>query len=157
MSGEASLQGIRGWLVLVAIGLCVQPLILVKTLRDNARAFAPGTWSALTTPGSPVYHPLWAPLLVAEVVVNAVLLGWALVLLYQFFAKKRVFPRAVVTFIAASLAVVIGDHAFASAIPTARAQFTAKEATDIGRAALSAAIWIPYFLRSRRVAATFVT
>lgn len=156
MSDARGLQGIRGWLLLVALGLCLQPLILLKTLRDNARAFEPETWRVLTMPGSRVYHPLWAPLLIAEVVVNAALLVGAAALLYLFFTTKRVFPRAVIAFMAASFAVTLADYAVTSAIPAARAQFTAKEAADIGRSALSAAIWIPYFLRSQRVAATFV-
>lgn len=156
MSDARGLQGIRGWLLLVALGLCLQPLILLKTLRDNARAFEPETWRVLTMPGARAYHPLWAPLLIAEVVVNAALLVGVAVLLYLFFTTKRVFPRAAIAFMAASFVVTLGDYAFTGAIPAARAQFTAKEAADIGRSALATAIWIPYFLRSRRVAATFV-
>ena len=90
--GEPNLRGIRGWLILVAIGLCVQPLILVKTLSESSTAFVPDTWRVLTTPGSPAFHPLWAPLLIGEVVVNVALLVWSAVLLYQFFRARRALP-----------------------------------------------------------------
>lgn len=152
-----SLQGLRGWLIFVAIGLCIQPLILVKTLADNLGAFAPETWQALTTPGSRAYHPLWAPLLVAEVAVNVALLLGSGFLLYFFFTKKRIFPKAVIAFMVANLVVVLGDQAAVSAIPQARAQIGPNEYRQIGRAVLAAAIWIPYFLRSKRVHATFVS
>jgi len=152
----ARLQGLRGWLIFVAIGLCLQPLILVKTLADNLGAFAPETWQTLTTPGSRAYHPLWAPLLVAEVAVNAGLLLGSGLLLYLFFTKKRIFPKAAIAFMAASLVVVFADNAAASAIPQARAQVGSDEYRQIGRAVVAAAIWIPYFLRSKRVHATFV-
>jgi hypothetical protein len=155
-SSDARLQGLRGWLIFVAIGLCIQPLILVKTLADNLGAFKPETWQALTTPGSRAYHPLWAPLLVAEVAVNVGLLLGSGLLLYLFFTKKRIFPKAVIAFMVANLGVVLGDQAGASAIPQARAQIGPNEYRQIGRAVVAAAIWIPYFLRSKRVHATFV-
>ena len=155
-SSDARLQGLRGWLILVAIGLCLQPLVLVKTLADNLGAFKPETWQALTTPGSRAYHPLWAPLLVAEVAVNVGLLLGSGILLYLFFTKKRFFPRAVIGFMVLSLVVVLADNAAVSAIPQARAQVGPSEYNQIVRAVIAAAIWIPYFLRSKRVHATFV-
>lgn len=154
--GDDNLKGIGGWLILVAIGLCLQPLLLLRTLAQNTKVFTSDTWRALTTPGEPAYHPLWAPLLAAEAVVNVGLLACAVVLLFSFFRKRRGFPRLAVAYMTASLAVVLADFAATSAIPAARAQMTAKDAADIGRSVLGAAVWIPYFLKSRRVAATFV-
>lgn len=151
------LRGIGGWLILVAIGLCLQPLLLLKALYDNVGIFRADTWDALTTPGSPAYHPLWAPFLIAEAGANLVLLAWAGVLLYVFFTKARRFPRMAVAYLAVSLLAVLADFAVANAIPAARAQLTASEFGQVGRSMIGAAIWIPYFLRSRRVAATFVT
>ena len=150
------LKGIGGWLILVAVGLCLQPLLLLKALSENATAFKPDTWGVLTTPGTSAYHPLWAPLLVAETGVNLVLVAWSGVLLYFFFSKGRRFPRMVIVYMGVSVAAVIADLAVANAIPVARARLTASEYGQVARSVIGAAIWIPYFLRSRRVAATFV-
>ena len=149
-------EGIGGWLILVAIGLCVQPVLLLKAIADNVAIFDPDTWRALTTPGAPAYHPLWAPLLLGETGVNLVLFAWSGVLLYVFFAKRRGFPRLVVAYMGVSLAAVLADLALARTIPSAQAHLTASDYRQVGRSAISAAVWIPYFLRSRRVAATFV-
>jgi len=149
-------EGLGGWLILVAIGLCVQPVLLLKAIADNVAIFDPDTWRALTTPGVPAYHPLWAPLLLGETGVNLVLFAWSGVLLYVFFAKRRGFPRLVVAYMGVSLAAVLADLALARAIPSAQAHLTASDYRQVGRSAISAAVWIPYFLRSRRVAATFV-
>ena len=124
-SSDARLQGLRGWLILVAIGLSLQPLVLVKTLADNLGAFV------------------------------GLLVGSG-ILLYLFFTKKRFFPKAVIGFMVLSLVVVLADNAAVSAIPQARAQLGPREYKQIVRAVIAAAIWIPYFLRSKRVHATFV-
>jgi hypothetical protein len=153
---ETKLEGIGGWLILVAIGLCVQPMLLLKAIADNVAIFETDTWRVLTTPGAPAYHPLWAPLLVGETGVNLVLFAWSGVLLYVFFARKRGFPRLVVAYMGVSLAAVLGDLAVARAIPSAQVRLTPSDYGQVGRSAISAAVWIPYFLRSRRVAATFV-
>ena len=149
-------EGIGGWLILVAIGLCVQPVLLLKAIADNVAIFDPDTWRALTTPGVPAYHPLWAPLLLGETGVNLVLFAWSGVLLYVFVAKRRGFPRLVVAYMGVSLAAVLADLALARTIPSAQAHLTASDYRQVGRSTISAAVWIPYFLRSRRVAATFV-
>ena len=124
-SSDARVQGLRGWLIFVAIGLCLQPLVLVKTLADNLGAFV------------------------------GLLVGSG-ILLYLFFTKKRFFPKAVIGFMVLSVVVVLADNAAVSAIPQARAQLGPSEYKQIVRAVIAAAIWIPYFLRSKRVHATFV-
>ena len=52
----------------------------------------------VTRPGTRAYHPLFGPLIVGELVLNAVLLLWVLGLLYLFFAKGRSFRVAMITF-----------------------------------------------------------
>ena len=63
--------GIGGWLVLPFLGLVLAPLLVLATLmRDLVPAFDAPTWSALTTPGGPAYHPMWAPYLIVSLAVN---------------------------------------------------------------------------------------
>lgn len=60
-------KGIRDWLLIPAIGLLISPFVLIVQLQELMRSvFAPGVWAALTSPESPAYHPLWAPLLIFE-------------------------------------------------------------------------------------------
>ena len=72
--------------------------------------------------------------MVQTLLMGAFFMG-SLPLLYLFFRKRRAFPRLAIGFLAAS--VVVRHQASCSAV--------------------TAAIWIAYFVRSRRVAATFVT
>jgi hypothetical protein len=60
-----------GWLFLIGIGMVVNPLRLLFLIgRDLIPSFSGETWTILTTPGTTVYHPLWAPLLIFELLGN---------------------------------------------------------------------------------------
>ena len=53
-------KGLRGWLILPAIGLIVAPLRLgINLMKDFWPIFRDGYWPVLTTPGTEAYHPLW--------------------------------------------------------------------------------------------------
>src|SRR5262249_1621835 len=80
--------GIGGWLMLVAVALCLTPIRIAAELLATLRPLNSALWHALTTPGTRAYHPLFAPWIVGQLVVYSVLLLWALGLLYLFFAKK---------------------------------------------------------------------
>src|SRR5215470_7316419 len=105
LRGHTAPSGVGGWLYLVALGLCLTPVRLVAEIVRGLRPLDPATWHAVTTPGGRAYHPLFGPLIVGELVANA-----------------------------------IGPSVYGA----------------LAGSALVVLVWVPYLLRSRRVANTFV-
>lgn len=149
-------RGIGGWLIPVAIGLCVLPLRLLADLASNLLpAFKAQTWQALTTPTSREYDPLWAPLLIGELVVSLALLALSVITILLFFGKKRRAPSMIITVFALGIGLQIADLSATQAIPAA-AKITRGDLLRLLQSVTTAAIWVPYFICSRRVRATFV-
>lgn len=149
-------RGLGGWLVLVMIGLIVSPIrigILVGTIVLSL--FQGGTWEVLTTPGSEHYHPLWAPLLIFELAINGAFILAGVALLALFFAKSRRFPRMFILYVAISLIFQIVDYVLGEQIPAVAAA-GAESNVEIARTVITAVIWVPYMLVSKRVKNTFV-
>ena len=153
---QSAPSGIGGWLILVAIGLCLTPLRIGAEIIQGARALEPVAWRAVTTPGSPAYHSLLGPLIVGEMVANVALLAWTCVLLYLFFTTRRAFPRAMIGFLIVRVAIQMADIFVARSIPVAAASIGPRVYGSVGANLLVVFVWVPYFLKSRRVAATFV-
>ena len=153
---QRAASGIGGWLILVAIGLCLTPLRIGPEIVQGVRSLQPGAWRAVTTPGSPAYHPLFGPLIVGELVANLALLLWALVLLYLFFTKRRPFPLAMIAFLIVRVAIQMADIFVARSIPLAAGSIGPRVYGSLAGNLLVVLVWVPYFLKSRRVAATFV-
>ena len=85
---EMTYERIGGWLILLGIGLVISPFkVGVTMVKDLWPAFTNGHLELLTTPGSHAYHPLWAPLLIFEVVGNTGTIVMCLVTLWFFFHK----------------------------------------------------------------------
>jgi len=153
---QSAPSGIGGWLILIAIGLCLTPIRIGAEIVQGVRSLQPLAWRAVTTPGSPAYHPLFGPLISGEMVANVVLLVWALVLLYLFFTKRRAFPRAMIAFLIVRVAIQMADIFVASSIPVAAGSIGPRVYGSLAGNLLVVLVWVPYFLKSRRVAATFV-
>jgi len=152
---QAAPSGIGGWLYLIAIGLCLTLIRLGMEIVRGLRPLNPATWHAVTTPGMPAYHPLFGPLIVGELVTNAALLVWVIVLLYLFFAKRRAFPSAMIAFLIARLMVQFADMFVARMIPAAAASIGPAVYGALAGGLLVVLIWVPYLQKSRRVATTF--
>ena len=153
--GTGAPQGIGGWLVLMGIGLVLLPFRLLGSLAGALQVLEPETWRRLTTPSSPVYHPAWGPVILAEFLANAIFLGGAGVLLYLFFKKRRAFPKVAIGFMVANVIFQMFEVAMGRIVlPGTPAD---KEIGQLMLAVVSGAIWISYLKLSRRVAATFVT
>ncbi len=145
-----------GWLVLVGFGLIVSPIRLIWSLFPMYfEIFTNGSWEVLTTPGTDVYSSLWAPVLLAEIVLNCGLIISWLYAIYLFFQKKKAFPTVYITIAACSLAFIILDALAIAAVLPDEPLFDADTSKELLRGFISAFIWIPYMRISKRVKATF--
>lgn len=149
--------GIRGWLILPLLGLFLSPFRISFFLyQEMWPIFSQGYWAILTTPTNETYHPYWAPLLVFEIVGNLLLIVATLAALYFFLTKSRYTPQIMIAWLAFILAFNVLDFFLADLIPAVAAQDDFESAKELARACIAAVIWIPYFLISKRVKATFV-
>lgn len=156
-AGTAGPSGLGGWLILPAIGLFLTPVRILTYLgRDLLPLFQDGSWEMLTTPGSEFYHHLWAPLIVFEIVGNLSFAIFAVVLIFLFFGKSHRFPALMIAFLLANLAFILSDLLLVGFIPGLGEAVDAEIYGEIARGVVGAAIWVPYFLVSKRVKNTFV-
>ncbi len=151
-----ALEGIRGWLVLPAIGVALSPLVAVVTLAMGLDAYSLASWNALGTPGGDSYHALWIPLLLFELTVALGLLVLSVLVAVLFFQRRRRTPLLYVVMMATSVAASLLSLIVTARIPGAFEAITEQEWKDLARTAIAACVWIPYFLVSRRVRSTFI-
>lgn len=138
---RAALVGIRGWLLLPAIGLLMGVTVGGLGLLGMLRAY------------SGVAATQYAGLFLLELFAQAALVAYAAYATVRFFGKKRDAPSAIIGLLVANLTasallLVLELNAGATLL-----------AIENGRAlvqgGIAAAIWIPYFRVSERVKATF--
>jgi transglutaminase-like putative cysteine protease len=157
LPSDPNLSGIGGWLLLVAFGVTLRPLVLLGSIAGTLRqTFDQSFWAAITTPGSAAYQKGLGLLIVAEMIGNTVMLAGAAVMIGLFYNRKRGFPvffivMAVFTFVFLAL-----DSVAAAYLVKADAKVLAESYRLVAQAAGQAVIWIPYMCVSRRVRATFV-
>lgn len=151
---DPNLSGLGGWLILVAIGVIINPLSILAFITKNAAAYTPETWHNLTDPSSAAYNGYWAPLLIFELLVNLTSIVFSLLLLVLFFQRRRTFPVLYIIFLAYAAITATLDHFFTFLIPTIT--HTQEPDTTMIRTFLVCLVWIPYMLVSKRVKATFV-
>ena len=91
-----------------------------------------------------------------EMIFNTALFLFGLFLIYLFFTKKRLFPKAYIAISLAAIAFILLDAGVAKLVIPAVPMFDTETVTNLVRASVAAAIWIPYMLVSKRVKATFI-
>lgn len=157
MRNEKNLQGLKGWLILVAIGLIIAPIRLLSVeLPMYNEILNDGTWEVLTSVDSELYHPLWAPLLSMEIAFNLIMLVASLYLIVLFFGKHYLFPRVFITIMLVTAVFMPIDAWLVTQVAPNEPFFDTQTLRDFLRTLVSAAIWVPYMLVSKRVKATFV-
>jgi transglutaminase-like putative cysteine protease len=149
-------SGLGGWLLLVALGVVVSIFRLARDMLGLLPSFTTDAWIAVATEGGSAYHPLWGPLLLFELVGNAAWLTGYGVLAVLFLQRRSSAPHVFIAVAVGGLLLTGLDLMLAGMIPKAAQSVSAKDWGGLVRQGLSAVIWTSYFLRSRRVRATFV-
>ncbi len=139
---QADLVGIRGWLILPAIGLSAGPIIGIVAL-----GYATTLFSDVAAAGQ-------GGLYAFELAMEFALLGLMIFAAVRFFGKRSNAPK----FIVGLLIVAIGIVALQLAVELSvgARDFAIESIKQLVRNIIGAAIWIPYFVVSKRVKATFI-
>jgi len=154
---EKQYDKIGGWLILVAIGLIITPVrLIVFILTDLLTAFSPENWHLLTTPGTEAYHPLWAPILIFELVGNFMFFLFSIIVAIYFFQRDKIAPKMIIIFLLSNLIFVAVDYFIGNLIPFVRDLNNTQSTNELIRIVIGCLIWVPYFLMSKRVKGTFV-
>ncbi len=142
------LSGIGGWLVLPAIGLVLSPILYAVTI---VRSFVSGF-------GYNVFENVLFGILL---LIKVGLFVFICILAYSFFKKSKATPHLFARYMQALLGVsciyflhgVFIQYWKYGLVHSYAGPLLSSNLIGI---AIACAIWIPYFRRSRRVAATFL-
>ncbi len=151
----ASLNGIGGWLVLLAIGQMLLPLRLLNPLYNGLSAtMDTSSWRSLTDPIESSYNAWWAPTLLFELFFNLGTFVFVVLLIALFFTRRAAWRRAFALFLIFFLLGAVIDTVLVDRIASA-AEPVLTSVADLAPTVLAAAVWIPYVSFSKRVKATF--
>ena len=156
MQSDTELKGLRGWLVVLAIGMCIQPVRLLVEFIQLMEVFELNTWISLTTPGAELYHPLLQLLLLFELIFNIFWIEFAVLMIVLFFQKRWSFPKIYIIYLLVIFSMMVIDLVVAEAIPTLNDDNLAETIKELFRQGVYTIIWSLYLIKSERVKNTFV-
>jgi hypothetical protein len=140
-----NLNGLAGWLILIGLGILIQPLKdLYGIFSINLPAFA----SIASQSGSSQYSTLYN-IAVYELINNIIFVIALIYLNILFYQKKKMFPRFFIIYLIGNFVLILIDYLMLSGV------IASPDASSLGIVLLQMIVWIPYFLNSRRVKATF--
>lgn len=154
--GGTDLVGIAGWLMLPALALTLRPFLLLKGIWPTVALMVDRpSWIAATDGESVGYISGFYAVALAEGLIGALFVAWAAVLLPQFFRRKESLPLSFVVHLI-GFAVWGAIHVvWLRQVPLPDATPLATDISEVVKLFGVAAIWVPYFLVSRRVKLTF--
>ncbi len=149
---------IGGWLILVAIGITVTPLRVCYDMFNSPEFYNSNVWNNLIGIDTSTRNLLTGLLMIVEMLYNFTFLVFSLLVVFLFYNRRTILPRfAIILFSTAIIFLIIDTCAAFTLNPQV---YTASDRQagyeEITRELISASIWIPYFIYSKRVKQTFV-
>ena len=120
-------------------------------MLGNLRAIA-----AMRDPASPYHFPHFSLLFALEMTYNLVLAGLALWTLWSFLKEKRSVPKLMFWMFGMGVTVHACEYAFTRVFLENFEEVQNKALISFIETSITAAVWIPYFAKSKRVKNTFV-
>lgn len=149
------IAGIKGGLVLLAIGLIISPFRLAFSMLDIVPSYSLDTWLALTSRSGDAYNPLWAPILIAELAGNIGSLVFIVLLLLLFFRRRTNFPNVFIAYGIYGVLLLSADIAAMNAMPKFDEKVILETTVATIRLAVWSLFWSAYLKRSVRAKSTF--
>jgi hypothetical protein len=165
---QSDLQGVSGWLVLPCFMLLKSVFAHVYTIAETLGIFKAHTIHVSISSGHLAYQQPITSINIIEFILNLGLLIFEGLIFYSLLKKKRILPRLMIVWLVVLLVTTTAGSLISNAIIAsinksdyAAVVFASNGSSDplsnpIVRALISCAIWIPYFVASKRVKATFV-
>ena len=151
-TAEEELKGIRGWLILVAIGIVYRPIKLLIDIILNIIPLLLLITDENFNTCIEVNHPLYLPMLIFIPISYVGLFIFCLVQVYSFFKKKKSFPKMIITFFIVHIVIII--IAILKSVTEGVPIFICISIIIINLIKYGA--WFPYFIVSKRVKNTFI-
>lgn len=134
---------IGGWLILIAIGLVLSPIFILLFINSEILpVFSAVPLSELSSE--------FRTYLFFDLAVNLIFFIYIIVVMVLFFKRRRMVPKLMILLYLINLVLIIVDGFVFRTLNETQWIF------GIINGIATSLIWIPYFLVSRRVKATFV-
>lgn len=158
MPPGANLEGLGGWLILIAIMLISHFVLRLTHFARFSGIYSTASWRIITDTASPGYDPMLAPVLLIQLFSRLALFIFGALLIVLFFRKKRTFPAFFIIYLAAQFAVGFITLALCVTLkPGSIASDLLKtNSVAAGQTIVPLLVWSLYIVRSRRVKQTFV-
>ncbi len=152
-SGETAPTGfsIGGWLYLVAVGIVLNPILNFVHFMQLTEAAQKTNWDI-------IWHksPMAVLSIIFEFGIQGYMLSFSIFLSVLFFGKKKNFPQMFVFYVTSLFVLSVVGVFITAAIPNIKPEFVGKALAFPIYVLIFGAVWIPYFLKSKRVQKTFV-
>ncbi|MFL0245580.1 DUF2569 domain-containing protein [Candidatus Clostridium stratigraminis] len=146
---------IGGWLILVAIGLCISIVLNLPTFIKTINSINSKAWPLLTTIGTKYYQAGLKEAIYFEIIGFFIILITNLLCIIFFFKKKRLFPKLMISLLTFNLIFQITQHIIVISNTSFNANSTLTN-LQLAKPFITALVWIPYFILSERVKKTFI-
>ncbi len=152
---DPSLDGISGWLILIAFGVWSRVIFGAVVAFTNVYNYDLDTWNALTESDGDSYHELWAPFILLESVLDSLWYPFTILGAILFHRKHVLFPPLMVgiflfEFITEAIYCAAAHH-----IAGAGSELAEEYLGNFSPCIFGVLIWVPYLLVSKRVGSTF--
>jgi len=154
--------GIGGWLLLPILGLLVSLVDSARVLWTTTFVIlGPKMWSAYLNPNTVFYHSGWVPVMIIGGLMQFFLAVLSVIALISIFLKKRYVPRLMIGVYVLAFCLAVLDVALIYQFFTTinRSWAHHMEPAVIRKFLITSGIvvvWVPYFIKSKRVNNTFV-